>query len=148
MSRQQLERLFPKLIESNYSITSPKSIDYNCIAWAAGSDSVWWWPDQMGYAFWPTGVPIAETLNAFIAAFESLGYEVCNSDQYEEGVEKVAIFVDSNQKPTHATKQLASGIWSSKLGQLEDIQHFLDGVSGPTPAYGSVAVILRRPKRN
>ncbi len=148
MSSQQIEKLFPNLRESNYSITSPESIDYNCIAWAAGNNGAVWWPDQLGYAFWPSGSPRDETLDAFIAAFESLGYEVCRSDQYEEGFEKVAIFVDSNQMPTHAAKQLASGRWSSKLGRLEDIEHFLDGVSGPPPAYGSIAVILKRPKRD
>ncbi len=146
MSSHRLEQLFPNLIESDYSITSSESIDYNCIAWAAGNDRALWWPDQLGYTFWPSGVLRAETLDAFIAVFESLGYKVCHGDQCEEGFEKVAIFVDSNQKPTHASKQLASGRWSSKLGQLEDIEHLLNGVSGA--AYGSVAVILKRPKRN
>jgi hypothetical protein len=148
MSRQRLEELFSNLRRSDYSIKSSKSVFYNCIAWAAGDDHTWWWPDASGYTFWPDRVPRIVTLDAFIKAFESLGYTVCNNDRYEKGFEKVAIFVDSNQVPTHASKQLRSGIWSSKLGKLEDIEHSLYVVCGPKPAYGSVAVILRRKKQN
>lgn len=66
---------------------------------------------------------------------------------YEEGFEKIAIYIDSHGKPTHAARQLSSGKWTSKLGQLEDIEHSnLDDVTGLH--YGSVGAILKRQKKN
>ena len=71
---------------------------------------------------------------------------MCNSIAYEEGFEKVAIYIDTHGKPTHAARQLSSGIWTSKLGQLEDIEHSkLDDITGSQ--YGSVGVILKRLKK-
>ena len=29
--------------------------------------------------------------------------------------------IDTNGKPTHAARQLSSGLWTSKLGKLQDI---------------------------
>lgn len=137
--------LFPRLRNSGYRVTSPATIDYNCIAWAAGSVESWWWPDRLRQYYWPPGIPRNESVEAFVVLFEGVGYEVCEDAEMEQGFEKVAIYVDSNNKVTHASRQLDSGAWTSKLGNLEDIEHAFDGVSGSR--YGSVAVIMRRPKR-
>lgn len=51
-----------------------------------------------------------------------------------------------NGTPTHAARQLENGKWTSKLGQLEDIEHELDGLVGDK--YGIVVTILRRPYRD
>ena len=75
-----LETFFPKLAESGYEVTSPKSDAYNCIAWAAGDAHHWWWPIPAEETFWPADVPRAATLEAFVAAFATLGYEgICSS---------------------------------------------------------------------
>lgn len=125
--------------------TSPASKNYNCIAWAAGDSNSFWWPDNNFYCFWPRGVPRKSTLDAFIAAFETLGYSPCDSEVLENEFEKVAIF-ESNNGPTHASRQLISGphrgLWTSKMGKDIDIAHSLKGVSGKI--YGTVAAILRR----
>jgi hypothetical protein len=60
----------------------------------------------------------------------------------ETGWEKVALFAHEDGTPTHAARQLASGRWTSKLGELEDIEHELEAVEGA--AYGSVVVYLKR----
>ena len=44
------------------------------------------------------------TLDAFIQAFQSIGYEVCASDNLESGFQKIAIYADSTGKPTHAAR--------------------------------------------
>jgi hypothetical protein len=137
--------LFPRLRSSGYKITSPATIGYNCIAWAADHSESWWWPDLFHQYYWPPGIPRNESIDAFVALFESFGYEVCEKADHEKGFEKVAIYVGSNAKVTHAARQLDSGVWTSKLGSLEDIEHVFDGVSGSR--YGSVAVIMRRPKK-
>ena len=83
-----------------------------------------------------------ETLQAYILAYKTLGYEICNGDTLEAGYQKIAIYVDSIGIPTHAARQLANGKWTSKLGWLEDIEHELDGLVGDR--YGVVGQILKR----
>jgi hypothetical protein len=143
---QEIEALFSKLQTSPYRITSPRTRDYNCIAWAAGDTRYWWWPDadpDNDAIFWPAAVAREETVAAFQAAFATLGYQPCPSDSLEPGFEKVALFVGADGLPSHAARQLPDGRWTSKLGRLEDIEHTLQDLSGD--AYGTVAVVLRRP---
>ena len=64
-----IERDYPDLAASGYTITSPDTIDYNCAAWAAEDNETWWWPDRQGTEYWPLGIPREETLEAFIQGF-------------------------------------------------------------------------------
>ena len=73
--------------------------------------------------YWPLGVRREVTIAAFVEAFQSLGYETCTEGNLENGVIKVALFADEAGKPTHAARQLPDGCWTSKLGELEDIEH-------------------------
>jgi hypothetical protein len=135
---------FPGMRSSDYSITSPATPEYNCIAWAAGNTEAWWWPDRNSLYYWPPEIPRTETLQAFIQAYELLGYTLCEDVDYEKGLEKIVLYADSNRKPTHAARQLSSGYWTSKLGQLEDIEHStLDSLTGLY--YGSIAIFMKRP---
>lgn len=138
------EEVFPNLKSTGYRITSPESPEYNCIAWAAQDTERWWWPDPFDTYFWPQGVPRQETVGAFIQACAALGFAPCESDAFEPGFEKIAIYVDSSGKPTHTARQLPSGKWTSKLGESEDMEHLLDGLT--SSIYGSVACILKRKK--
>ena len=140
---EHLERLFPNLQGTTYQITSPADENYNCIAWAAGSNAVPWWPADPERAFWPAGVVNEKTLDAFRQAFASVGYEICASGELEPGFEKVALFADGRGAPKHAARQLATGLWTSKLGALEDIVHSLHDLEGTE--YGMVAVTMKRP---
>jgi len=130
---------------SSFRVTSPPSRDYNCIAWAAGDTRHWWWPDvdaDDDTLFWPPGVPLEETVDAFVAAFATLGYTPCSRDEAEAGFEKAALFARAGV-PTHAARQLPSGRWTSKSGLREDIEHDLHAVSGEK--YGAVVRLLKRP---
>jgi hypothetical protein len=143
---ERLERIFPALRGKTYLVSSPPTRDYNCIAWAAGDTVRWWWPDQFSTSddpYWPPGVPREETVEAFRQLFATLGYEVCNDDRLEEGYEKVAIFAYTGV-PKHAARQLPSGRWTSKLGQMEDIEHDLHDLTGMV--YGSFALVMKRPR--
>jgi len=144
VSREVIDLLFPGLIDSGFSIMSPETPEYNCIAWAAGDNEAWWEPDLFNLGFWPSNVSREFTLNSYIEAYETLGYTRCENAEYEESFEKVVIFVDPNGKPTHAARQLNSGRWTSKLGQLEDIEHNLEGLIGSQ--YGYVGIYLKRPE--
>ena len=117
-----LEKVFPDLSRFSYAITSPATGHYNCIAWAAGDDARWWWPDPFYNGYWPTGVPRETTIDAFIEAYRTCGYEPCDNGHLEPGVEKVVIYAIA-ASPTHAARQLEDGTWTSKLGDDVDIVH-------------------------
>ena len=98
-------------------------------------------------AYWPPEVPRVLTIESFIKAYSTLGYSVCKDEEYEDGFEKIAIYVDPNGVPTHAARQVNSKRWTSKLGEAEDIEHnTLDGLKGQQYGY-TIAVILKRPKQ-
>ena len=139
--KQFIKSAFSKLRLDTFEIIGSADQNYNCIAWAAEDTSRVWWP---GLAYWPAGVPEEVTLSAFVEAFGTLGYLPCDSGEPEPGFEKVAIYIKSG-KPTHASKQLQTGRWTSKLGRSELIEHDLDALEGD--AYGHIAQILRRPRR-
>lgn len=135
----RIESWFPGLARRTFEITSPQDIRYNCIAWAAGDSSKWWWPAQ-GY-YWPRSRGSA-TLADFQEAFATLGFEPCKSRDFEGGYEKIAIF-SSPRGPAHAARILPNGRWTSKLGPAEDIEHELDAIEGED--YGRVACVMKRP---
>ncbi|MEO1396223.1 MAG: hypothetical protein AAFV90_25275 [Cyanobacteria bacterium J06634_5] len=144
-AKEHLEQQFPNLARAGYTITSPDTIDYNCVAWAAETEDEWWWPDAMGQEYWPIGVPREETLSAFIAAFGTIGYEVCDDASLEPGFLKLAIYGDAQKVPRHVARQLANGEWTSKIGQYEDIRHkTLEALTGDPPAYGKIIQIMRQ----
>jgi hypothetical protein len=139
----------PNLNRQNHAVTSPTTRSYNCIAWAAGSDGRWWWPDPANMYYWPPNVPREVTIEAFIRAFQSIGYDECADAVLEEGFEKIALYARrmpwGDFEPTHAARQFPDGKWTSKLGPLEDITHTAEAdVSGPF--YGTSVKFLRRVK--
>jgi hypothetical protein len=138
-----IDDLFPGLRTNAYRILAPPDPVYNCIAWAAGVTDRWWWPaGDPQQVFWPAGVPRQEAIEAVQAAFASLGYTVCDQADPEPGYEKVALFATAASLPTHAARQLESGPWTSKLGQLECIEHALRALEGTE--YGSVVLVMKR----
>ena len=140
---------FPHLTEANSEITSPATDRYNCFAWAAGEDFRWWQPESSGGYYWPDGIECAETVDAWVKAYESLGYERCEDGSLESDVEKIALFgtgPHGKETPSHAARQLADGEWTSKLGQCEDVRHSeAEDVCGPL--YGRVVCYLSRPRQ-
>lgn len=138
IAAHQIAEAFPGLKTSLFAITSQPTDDYNCIAWAAGDNGNFWWPGR----FWPKDVPPVESRLAFIRAFATRGYVVCDNGDLEEGFEKVCLY-EKLGKPKHAARQLPDGTWSSKLGRAHDISHTLEGLAGRQ--YGKPSVYFRRP---
>ena len=138
---EDLEDMFPGLAISGYEITSEASGIYNCIAWAAGDNTVWW--DWHPRVYWPEFAPGSPEVEALVQVFADLGYSICDNAELEAGYEKVAVYA-INGRWEHAARQLENGQWTSKLGEFEDITH-------PSPQdltgelYGSVHCIMRRP---
>lgn len=143
------QQYHPDLTADNCAVTSSKNNGYNCIAFAAGDDTRWWWPVPLrGINYWPKGISREETLEAFIAAFGTQGFTPCADGSLRDGIEKVALFAKRAGAaliPTHAAVQLESGQWMSKMGVLEDITHTTcNAVRGPI--YGDVVQFLARPR--
>ena len=138
-----IEQAFPRLRGTNWRVTSDLDDRYNCIAWAANDTSHWWWPVGSGSTHWPAGVAREATLDAFQAAFATLGYVVCPGEEPEQGFLKIALFANKNGVPKHAARQLETGQWTSKLGKFQDIDHGLHDLEGVL--YGSVVLVMKRP---
>src|ERR1035438_2199078 len=123
--------------------TSDASPVYNCIAWAAGDATRWWQPSCPGY-YWPGEQSLK--IGALVAVFEALGYQECDDGTLERDVEKVALYVLSDNY-THAARQLPDGSWTSKLGMDEDICHDSpDALAGTD--YSQVHCYMRRARTN
>ena len=75
----ELEGAFPNLAADDYTVASPKTQAYNCVAWAAGDASRWWEPG----IYWPG--PTGDDLAALTGLFAALGYVPCAGDELEAG---------------------------------------------------------------
>jgi len=164
---QEREENFPCLTKNLYEVTRDETIDYNCIALAAGDRTRRWEPDPSGVYYWPISKR-EYTVECFVEMFESLGYQKCKCSLKKRLFEKVALYYDPvgcveavdnfglwhpevlPNFPTHATKQLLNGIWNSKLGDWEEIEHrtlrCLNGtdITGKRSSYGKPVQILKR----
>ena len=101
----------------------------DCIAWAAGEQDRWWWPDPTGQHYWPDGAPCDESLQAFLHVFGELGYDLAGDDESAGASDVVALFAKDG-RVTHACRRVGDGRWTSKLGNLEDISHDLRALEG------------------
>ena len=137
--RLRLIGIFPGLAQAPFDLTSPETLHYNCIAWAAGIDAEYWWP---GSRHWPIKGK-AVTRKSFVKAFGVLGYSECENSDLENDFDKIALY-ELGGAPTHASRQMDDGRWTSKLGGLQDISHTLEALKGDK--YGEPVVFLKRAK--
>lgn len=135
--------VFPKL--HSYDKTSEATPIYNCIAWAFGDNTKWWWPDPspLAVSYWPDGYLCDGTVASFDELLTSVGGEVVASPAFESGFEKIALF-SKDGEPTHACRLLSEGRWTSKMGNQIDIAHALADMEGGM--YGDVLRIYRIPR--
>jgi hypothetical protein len=138
----ELEQDWPGLAQAQYRVTSKHTGDYNCLAWAIEETDRWWSPLPEDDYYWPEGVPREVSVAAFVKAYETLGFALCAGGELEAGMEKLAIYVTADARPQHVARQLPNGLWTSKLGRLEDIEHELDGLAGKL--YGTVQCFMKR----
>lgn len=125
MSKDRLEKAFPRLRDTGCDLTSDPTPTYNCVAWAAERDQRRWWePSTEVQHFWPAGVPRDYSMKAFVELFRAQGFEVGELDlSFDPSIEKVVLYPDQDGDFAHAAFQTATGRWSSKLGKWEDIEH-------------------------
>jgi hypothetical protein len=120
--------------------TSQATPKHNCIAYAFGDTTRWWWPKRPFY--WPTAAPSEVTVHAFEQLLAHKGYRESATEQPEDGKHKIALFVTADGRPTHMASQLKTGRWSSKIGQNVDVEHDLADLFGPQ--YGGLHKVYER----
>ena len=125
-------------------ITSLPTGNYNCIAWALEDTTRFYWTGPEAFFYWESDLPREETIDSFVQLFARYDYEICQNALKERGYTKIALFT-KDDIPTHAARQLPNGLWTSKLGILEDVRHTLSAISGGI--YGSVALVLKKKNR-
>lgn len=152
MTATEIEAYFPR-IKGSLEITSEPDEEYNCIAWSVNDKKQWWWPTPPGHRRWPgkywlDGIPHEETIPVFTEMYQRLAFEVCDSSEYEENYDKIAIYADSSGIVTHAARWWKDdGGWSSKLGEENDIlHHHLAALE--SASYGKVRLVMRRKRRS
>jgi hypothetical protein len=133
----------PTLV-GHYRKTSAATIQYNCLAWALGITWAWFQHDERtaGY-YWPPGIKREWTFTAIREIFSLHGYDQETNAQLEPGWDKVAFYLDSDGIPQHFARQLENGKWTSKLGDLIDVEHD-DLECLVCPLYGGLGPILKR----
>ena len=135
-----LEEDFPNLRTRGWQKKSERDTKYNCVAYAA-NDLRRKWDSARGY-YWPPGAVREYSIAGWADAFRVLGYKPCESIEPEPDFEKIAIY-EKNGKPTHVARQRESGVWTSKLGPDEDIDHnTLDALEGEI--YGRPSFFMKR----
>src|SRR6266436_2853677 len=118
-----IETWCPRLRGTNWRIASRPRKRYNCIAWAVG-DTLQRWDLGKGN-HWPQGVPQRYNFGCLVRAYIAAGFSVCTTTEgrvFDAAYETVVLFEKSGLWE-HAAKLLKNGMWSSKLGDCEDIEH-------------------------
>lgn len=149
-AHRKLPKLFPRLTEVPFTVvdvTSPKTMAYNCAAYAFKDETKPWWPidpkKSDRYYYWPDGLPRNNSVEDFFLAFEREGFEKCETGEHEEGFEKIAIYVNDSNVPKHLARNIGDGRWQSKLGDMQDIhQHTLEAVE--IADYGKAKYFMRK----
>ena len=140
---REAEKCFPRLARGDYNLTSHPDKTYNCVAWAVGDKTHFWYDAKIKGYYWPPGARSADTIEGWKDVFEIHNYSVCASREFESKFEKVAIYINAEGIPEHVARQTGDGMWSSKLGKGCDIEHdTLDVLEGDV--YGKVGVIMQR----
>jgi len=135
---------------NNCKVVGYPSHAYNCIGWAFGDNTRWWWP-SFGGCFWPKKCVVEDhtvfggmnELESFKKLFEYAGAESTMDDKPEEGFVKLAVY-KGHKNITHLARLLPDGTWTSKMGDcakvVNDEPYDLSG-----GAYGRVAEIIKIP---
>lgn len=140
-----IEEWCPRLKGTNWRITSRSARRYNCIAWAAGDNRRRW--DIGKGSYWPKGAILDYCFSCLVNAYIAEGFSVCTTEEgraFDDKFDTVVLY-ESSGYWEHAAKLLKSGMWSSKLGDFEDIEHPTPESVGGTD-YGEPLLYMRRKK--
>ncbi len=119
LDKKEKDEYFPNLQDGLFTYESRATKRYNCVAWSIAK--TWWWISHKRK--WPRKIKSTPFLYSYVKYFESLEFKRCESGEYEEGIEKIAIYYSSGDIFKHVAFRLDRDRWASKLGGWEDIYH-------------------------
>jgi hypothetical protein len=142
--RADLAGIFPRSESAPYEVTSPEDIKYNC---SRGLLARRRFAANGGLRLHPSIIgpwsPVRKQLRVSSRHSANLATwfaTPANSNQVMRGWQSTLTKLGT---PTHMARQLTSGRWTSKLGELEDIEHLtLEQLSGSD--YGQAVQFLKR----
>ena len=138
--KRGLAKAFPRLSGESFEIVAQPSIQYNCIAYAAGDTDKWW--DHTEDNYWPVSATRSDRIESLKEVFGRLGFEQCQDGRIENGFQKVSLY-ERQGAWTHAALQMPDGSWRSKMGRGPVIEHLSpESLSGGE--YGEATVYMRR----
>lgn len=142
LSPIRVEQHFPNLkIVENFIFTSDPTDDYNCVAWAIEKEDEW-----IQFPPYNSQNSYEDSVQSYIEYFTELGFEITDNTKLEEEFDKIALYTNDINEFTHVARQKPNGMWASKIGNWEDIEHTtLDALAGGS--YGNPKVYMCRAKR-
>lgn len=144
MTPEEIRQWWANLKPTDFHFTSRKKKTYNCLRWAMGKKDIWVDMDMIQQMHNLDPATLDHSANGYAECLNKYyGYEICENGDSEEGFEKVALY-EKNGDWTHIARLLPNGHWTSKMGKLEDIEHYtLESLSGRL--YGKFALFMRKP---
>ncbi len=152
-NRDALSDVFPDLKNDvNFEILSPQTPKYNCIAWAMQFEDRW--VDIFEYPghWWPDGVEKTMSPSALIHAFEAVGFNLCDNNNWEDGFDKVVLYKKADEDQwTHAARIVSETTEHSKFGLSFDGTHSHNvlcatGLGYENQSYGVAYAFMKRSK--
>lgn len=150
MPLRELREIFHNLTGDRNTITSEIDPNYNCTAWATKDKSRWWEPFGLIVPvsfppyYWPEDIPHNSLPETYIKLFEEQGFELTNNSELEVGFEKLALYIRDDEFQ-HVARQKQCGMWTSKVGPQEDIQHTLHDLEANHEAgYGESTIFMKK----
>ena len=140
LNQQQIAKHFPNLkYKENFEYTSDDTDDYNCVAWATEENDKW-----IQYPPYNSNGDYEDSVNSYLEHFRILGFEITNSAELENGFDKIVIYIDVvNNEFKHVARLKPDGLWASKIGNWEDIEHTTPHALGDG-TYGIPKYYLKR----
>jgi hypothetical protein len=116
----------------------------------------WWEPPKVSGGIrknphhdWPKGVAVDDSealLESYIQAAQSVGFVKCDTDDSEDGQEKITLYFTASGGKNffqHATLHIGKNRCLSKLGRDSDIEHPTNGLDRVV-FYGSERLHMKR----
>ena len=143
MEKSKIESWFSNIVGKDFKIIDNPKGDFNCVSFTLGIYDSWMWTNEKSWPY--QKIPRDSGINGFRKLYELYGYVDCDTSDFEEGYDKIALY-SKNGKATHACKQF-SDMWRSKLGPSVIIEHKLEWLCGDgEDEYGNIEFIMKRRK--
>lgn len=137
---------FPNINQNNSNVIGHKTRNYNCIAFAFGDQTRWWWPD--GSHFWPKDCLDPDESESFEKLFRKVGAKITPIDRVDKIAHDpkyvtLAIYADEDGAINHLAVLNEDNTWTSKLGANYLIEHEYDALT--QGSYGDIVAIAKIP---